>query len=260
MKHIKKRFLISGSKETLEAKRDDFQIIKIDTDFDHKTLSNRKGSIAYIVTDAPTENVIGGFIHKVNGKNYIFPVPDPTLIYFHSAQINIQRIKEFKTTLLVKLDFNESADESGLNEMYNFFGYTSGFVIFLFTSIESFINQLIPDDYVFEKVTTRKTEQYNKSQIQENIDFKTKVVEVLPDITKKNFFKNQTPTNQMIWNLKEFRDSIVHTKHETNVLRYDNLIKKSLAFEYDKTLEAVTKFMNFYTPDYIVECGCGVNF
>ena len=65
----------------------------------------------------------------------------------------------------------------------------------------------------------------------------------------------------MIWNLKEFRDDIIHTKQEdNNMLRYEGLIKKSLNFKYDKALISVASFMNFYKKDYIVECNCGGDF
>ncbi|MBI2270134.1 MAG: hypothetical protein HYU69_07215 [Bacteroidetes bacterium] len=144
--------------------------------------------------------------------------------------------------------------------MYNYYGLTSGFVIYLFTSIESFINQLIPDNYSFKKEQSKKTEIFNKSQIQEHLDFKTKITEVLPDVTKKNFFQKSTSSNQRIWNLKNFRDDIVHTKHEDNPLRYEKLIKTALNFDYNKTLESVAAFMNFYRKDYIIECGCGVDY
>lgn len=77
---------------------------------------------------------------------------------------------------------------------------------------------------------------------------------------RNNHFRNNTPTNALIWQLKEFRDSIIHTKEESNPLKYDSLIKKSLNFKYEKTLVAVAKFMNHYKPDYILECECGADF
>ena len=223
-----------------------------------KELKKRTGSIAYIRTE--DDVVIGGFIHNVKGKRYIFPVPDPTLIYFNNAQLNIAAITKHKEELIKKVDLEETLSEPALNEIYNFYGVTSGFVIFLFTSIESFINQLLPDDFEYRNKLRRKTEIYNKQQIQESLDFKTKLKHVLPQATNKDFFRNQTPTNDRIWKLKEFRDEIVHTKPDKNPLKYDHLIKTSLNFKYLQTLKAVAKFMNHYKPDYIVECDCGMDF
>lgn len=258
MKHIKKRFLLESDEETLKLDEDKFEVLKLDKNFDHRVLNGKKKSIALVSTDQ--KKMYGGFVHKVDGKNYIFPVPDPTLIYFHNAQINIARIKEYKSKLLTKLDFNQELTEPAINEIYNFYSITSGFVIYLFTSIESYINQLIPESFVFKRISTKRTELYDKKQIQDSIDFKTKITEVIAEATSKNFFTNQTPTNQLIWNLKEFRDDIIHTKPDDNPLKYDKLIKTSLNFRYADTLDAVAKFMNFHKPDYIVECDCGKDF
>lgn len=259
MKHIKKRFLLEFEDENEVVEKQGLEGFKITKEFDHRNLDGQKNRIILLVTD--TKNVYGGFVHKVNNKNFVFPVPDPTLIYFHNAQISIAKINAAREKLLKKLDFNEQLNESAINEIYEFYGETSSFVIYLFTSIESFTNQLIPDDYVFIRKLTSKTESFDKNQIQDNIDFKTKIKEVLKDAKGKGFFDKDTPINQHIWNLKEFRNDIIHTKpKKDNVLWYDNLIKKSLNFKYTETLESVAKFMNFYKPDYIVECDCGKDF
>ena len=226
--------------------------------FPEEELSKRRGTMAYVETE---ENILyGGFVQNIKGKDYIFPVPDPTLIYFNSAQGNIALIEERKKALIEKVDFRIKLSEPALNEIYHFYGATSGFIIFLFTSIESFVNQQIPNDFEFKKELRNKTEIYNKNQIQSSIDFKTKLKEVLPLATGISFFNKTTPTNERIWKLKEFRDEIVHTKPGQSDLQYEDLIKKSLKFKYVDTLHAVAKFMNAHKPDYIVECDCGQDF
>ena len=92
------------------------------------------------------------------------------------------------------------------------------------------------------------------------LDFKTKIKDVLPMITGKDFFSKSTPANQLIWNLKDFRDEIIHTKANENPLKYEKLIKTSLNFKYEKTLMATATFMNFYKTDFILECDCGQDF
>jgi len=259
MKHIKKSFLIQYPSDSINLKHKGFKTIQLDNTFkfDKKITSNNH--MVFIETDL--DLAIGGFIHRQNGTNYVIPIPDPTLIYFNNAQEITHQIDKHKKELFEKISLETPFTETAINEVYHFFGSTSGFVIFLFTSIESFINQQIPDDFIFEKVLKKRTELYNKTQIQETIDFKTKVKEVLPQITKKDFFKKKSPTNEFIWNLKNFRDEIIHTKpQDDNPLRYKDLIKKSLNFKYDKTLDSVAKFMNFYKPNYITECGCGADY
>ncbi|HMQ00805.1 MAG TPA: hypothetical protein PKC24_13580 [Cyclobacteriaceae bacterium] len=258
MKHIEKRFLLELDGDKFDLNNETFEVVHFDKNFDHKTLNAKKNSVVFIITDK--KKAYGGFVHKVEGKNYLLPVPDPTLIYFHNAQINIARIKASKADLLKKLDFTQELSETAIKEIYQFYGETTGFVIFLFTSMESFINQIIPEDYIYKKELPKRTEVYNKKQIQESIDFKTKITDIISAVKGKSFFANQTPTNQLIWNLKEFRDDIIHTKPDGNLLKYDKLIKTSLNFKYEDTLHAVAKFMNFYKTDYIIECDCGADF
>ena len=261
MNHIKKRFLIQYQTNIAkDMQKKGYDVSVLDNNFTNTKLLKDKNNVVLIETI--DNETYGGFIHKLNGKNYVLPIPDPTLIYFNNAQESIRKIENQKNKLLKKLDLdNESLSESAMNELYSFYGTTSGFVIFLFTSIESFINQMINEDFVYKKILNNKTELYNKTQIQNNIDFKTKIKEILPRALGKDFFNKSTPTNQLIWNLKDYRNDIIHTKPQDNdYLKYQELIKKSLNFKYENTLDAVAKFMNFYKPGYIIECDCGVDF
>ncbi len=250
--------MIQTSAEDIDFGIGNMEYIELKDGVTEDALSKRRGTMAYVKTD--DDIVYGGFVHNVKGKDYVFPVPDPTLIYFNNAQLSLASINDYKNKLIEKVDFRIKLSEPALNEIYNFYGVTSGFVIFLFTAIESFVNNVIPDDFEFIKKMNHKTEIYTKDQIQEAIDFKTKLKEVLPQATGKNFFQNSTPTNEKIWKLKEFRDEIIHTKPGQNQLKYDELIKTSLRFKYEETLDSVAKFMNHYKSDYIVECDCGMDF
>ncbi|MBO0331130.1 hypothetical protein [[Muricauda] lutisoli] len=260
MKHIKKRFLVQGKENEINFDKDKAELLEFTEESTIlEKVKGKQGFMALLRTQ--DDLMIGGFIHKLEGKEYIFPVPDPTLIYFNNAQGYLRVIKERKTELLKKLNLDTTKlNEPALNELYAFYGATSGFVIFLFTSIESFINQMVPREYEYSKSGPRKTETYNMRQIQEYLDFKTKIKDVLQEVTGKDFFAKNTPTNQLIWNLKNFRDEIIHTKANENPLKYEKLIKTSLNFKYEKTLLATAKFMNFYKKDFIIECDCGQDF
>lgn len=130
----------------------------------------------------------------------------------------------------------------------------------LFTSIEAFLNSQIPNDYVYKNKQSSKTELYDWLQIQKHIDFSTKIKKILPEITGKSYFTKSTINNELILNLKEFRDDIIHTKNDSSPLIYHKLIDKAIKFKYDKTIEAVAHFINYYKPNYIEVCNCGKNF
>ncbi|MCP5064811.1 MAG: hypothetical protein GY936_20510 [Ignavibacteriae bacterium] len=259
MKHIKRRFFFQKKTEEINLDKSQFEFVDLRSDgISQKELSERKGTIAFLET---VDNiVIGGFVHNVKGKNYVFPVPDPTLVYFNNAQLSLTQISKQKKVLLEKLDHTVSLSEPAIHDIYNYHGLVSGFVIFLFTAIESFINQMIPDSFSYTDEQKNRTLIYNKIQIQEHLDFKTKISKALVQATEKNFFQKTTPANQYIWNLKEFRDEIIHTKQDDNIVKYQNIIKKSLNFNYEKAINSVATFMNFYKKDYIIECDCGKDF
>ncbi len=95
----------------------------------------------------------------------------------------------------------------------------------------------------------------------EFIDFRTKLTIILPEVTqKKDFMKLASAASSFIWNLKEFRDDIIHTKPKNEHPLYDDLIKKSLNFKFENAIDSVAKFMNHYQEDYIKECDCEGDF
>jgi len=151
--------------------------------------------------------------------------------------------------------------EDATNEIYRYYGFASSCIISLFTSIESFINHIIPNDKPYINELKNKTEYFTKEQIQKGISFDIKTNKVLPYFfDEKNYFRNRTPSNQHITNLKNLRNEIVHPKSEATFQAQEETIKRLLNFKYDATFEAVAKFMNFYQPNYISECDCGLDF
>jgi hypothetical protein len=257
MKHIRKRFFFEHKTKDFNPDPKDVEEITLSKESNTDVLKGKNGRITFLQTSK--DFVIGGFVHKIDGKNYVFPVPELTLVYFNNAQGSIKFIKDSKTRLLLKADITTKLSEPAMSEIYSYFGVISGCIIFLFASIESFVNSIIPVNYKYVRELNNKTEVYNQSQIQESLDFKTKITKVLTEITKKDFFKHPTTANQMIWKLKEFRDNIIHTKQDATQMAYFKLLKMALDFKYEETLDSVAKFMNFYKQDYIIECTCGLD-
>lgn len=182
-------------------------------------------------------------------------------MYFDFAyKLNIER-KNLSDQLFKELgDFSKFSEING-NLLYNFYGYSTSCIINLFTSIESFINSMLPDNKNYVVKRNNRTELYNKTQIQENISFLDKLKYVLPQFyDDKNFFKNPTPTNDLIHKLKDLRDKIIHTKANSNGENQIEIFKLLLKFKYDETFIAVKKLINFYNENYIIDCPCEETF
>lgn len=252
-KHIKKKFLneVSIPKEIIDKYILPNQQLSQE-DVDRFKLS--KENVAFLLTDT---TAFQAFPYKYQGKTRLIPEPDPVLVYFHLAYVNYRQISEKRKVILQPL-LDPVMGEPMINEWYEYFGLTTGFVIYLFTTIEAFINRSIPADYKYDRPGTKSTEIYNKHQIEEFIAFNEKIKTVLPKAVLKDFYKDHPPTAQYLTNLKEFRDAIMHTKTSKVGGSYDYLFKKALEFKYEETINAVAKFCNYYHPDgnYIVECDC----
>lgn len=255
-KHIKKKFIIELDFTEEEMRR--FENSTNSSPFEEVSSLTKEhfGKPAFVTTD--TNKVIMCFQYKSNGKTKLIPEPDPVLIFFHSAYTNYARIEETRKKILNILS-EAKLTELIINELYDYFGIVTGFVIFSFTSLEAFINQSIPADITYKRTNKRSTEIFNKEQIERYFSFDDKL-EVLEEVTQKNFSKKHIPTYQHIVNLKEFRDNIIHLKKVTKGSSpYDHIYKKAFDFKYSDSLNAVASFLNYYKPGYVEECPCEHN-
>lgn len=194
------------------------------------------------------------FNHK--GEIRLIPEPDPILIYFHTAYVYFTKIEEKREQVLVNSSI-QVMTEKIIDDLYEYYGLTCSFVIILFTSLEAFINRSIPDDFEYRKTLNKKTEVYSKQQIQW-LSIEEKMKEVMPVIKKRDFGKSHPTVQQILDNLKEFRNSIVHTREsKEGHTPFDYLFKRSFKFDYKQALNAVKDYCNFYHgANYIVECPC----
>lgn len=257
MKHIKKKYLFQGPLPITNLNN----LQNIDLLVDNQELLKEKSKDYFVGLNlADSNELIYAFIYKHRGKYINIPLPDYTLVYYNFAySLNIER-KKRQEILLSHLSNIETVTHDSSNELFNFYGLASSYIVNLFTSIESFINSMLPDGENYIVETNKKTEVYNKIQIQEFVSFMDKLKKVLPSFHKKNFFSVRTPTNQHIINLKELRDEIVHTKSDSKLETSIELFRRLLNFRYDETLDAVAALMNFYKPNYIEACNCGKDF
>jgi len=79
---------------------------------------------------------------------------------------------------------------------------------------------------------------------------------------KKAFHQEQGHKHDLIIELKELRDEIIHTKtsRETFPKCYRKLYDSCLSFNHEQIILYVRDFINFYSPGMIEECNCGQDF
>jgi hypothetical protein len=252
MKHIKKKYLFESKYLPIKTGSDVNTSSRLNQSY-LKT-STIENQIPFLTTTDGTD--VWSVFHKKNNKNLVLPLPDLTLIYFNYGYINNKIRKENEKKLFEKLESTNEVTEEVINEIYNYFGAASACIIGMFTSLESFVNHIIPDDAKYERSSNQKTETFDKEQIQRGINFDEKIKKVIPSILKLKY----DLSNSLIPNLNLLRDKIVHTKSNKNFISQQELIKEMLDFKYEKCMEDIRDFMNYYNPLYIEDCDCGKDF
>lgn len=253
MKHIKRKFLFHDELQKIDLTESSNYIKK---DEINEQLLKKNSKDGFIILETELGEKVFSFIYNNSGKHFMIPVPDFSLVNYNFAYtLNIER-KEHRRKLIENLADLTTPNEVSNTYAYDYQGCASSCVICLFTAIECFVNDIIPEDFVYQIKSPRKTETYDKKQIQVSISFMDKLTQVLPSAFGISFFKNSTPTNNHIYNLRDLRNDIVHTKSDRSGKNNIEILKRLLNFKYDETLEATFKLFNFYRPGFIEECPC----
>lgn len=263
MKHIKRKFtnqeLIDYQKRN-ETIRDGIYV-------PIEQMGQTKPSKGFeILLDLEDNTVVKAFHYKEGKNNYYIPEPDPILILYDQAYRSFLEISRSKGELLRGFQYDNNGTETTkmdtqIHKLYTFYGLCCGYTINLFTSIEAFLNKMIPDDFNYVDEKKDKTFIYNKKQIEKGISFDIKYKTILKQITNKDFASKYQIKNQHITNLKALRDNIVHIKaNKEGHTPYDHIFKRTLTFKYKETLLAVKDLMNYYHDSYIEECPCNEDF
>ena len=117
------------------------------------------------------------------------------------------------------------------DEFLNMLEMKMGSIVFAYTALESFANDLIPKEYTYktERNDKKCSEIYDKSQIERNINLETKLDIILPEILNIKTIKSDN-----LWSkfkeLKKLRDRIIHMKSvdKRSSMPEDNTIWKEL--------------------------------
>ncbi|RKE98169.1 hypothetical protein [Ichthyenterobacterium magnum] len=200
------------------------------------------------------QTIIQGFVHLIDGKPFMIPEPEPSILYFTNAEDKLNTLLNLQSILLESnLTTNNFSDLS--HAFYNFFQLSSDYIINLFTSIEAFNNSLIPDDFSIRI----KNENYNKERIQRSMDFLNKIKKAIPQIMNKSFLKEYHKKYEFLLDIKKLRDNVVHTKNMQSGFpaSYRELYKSYLNFDFKKSYEITKEYFNFYKDDWIEDCNCG---
>lgn len=152
-------------------------------------------------------------IMKLDKKTVSFALPSPAALCLSVSHAAYKKAKEVPDADLFQLLPHGWSAENTLPELFDLFEQLFLNVIFAYTALEAFVNEVIPDNYTFSVVRQDKkyTEHYDRDQIERNLSLDVKLSKILPDITGVKLLTGGSLWNEYI-QLKEMRDRIIHIK------------------------------------------------
>lgn len=200
------------------------------------------------------KKVVFGFDYLHSGKKRAIVEINPVTIFFANSIMSYGRLENYKEVLLAQSSEVGKVDGEPVNLSHSgtFFQLAINCIINLQATLESLSNRIIPETYPFLDKTGKpvvRTVTY-------------KLYNAVPNVKGINFQKKQNRKyNIAIDKLIKLRNDIIHLKpkHETNT-GYKDVYRELLDFDYLKTITAVRTFVNFYEPNLIEECLCGMDF
>lgn len=251
-RHIKKKFLKQGDKLVLMPNA---VLRQFDLTENNQLLFDKSSSDVFVLLNEKLtgENVYG-YIHKLKGKGYPIPIPDFTLCNLNFAYFMKNEAVKRKKDLINKISDGLLNDDYK-EELFNFYGYSSSYIIHLFASLESFVNSLIKE--------FMNCQMKNKKIQYEEILKKMPTFDKLNTVVKKYYGKYylspRTKFTNSLYNLRSLRNDIVHIKYGCTFYNPSSIVRRLIDFDYETTYNAVVDMMNFYQSDYVEPCDCGAN-
>jgi hypothetical protein len=185
---------------------------------------------------------------KDKSKMFTFPEPNPICIYYKSANEHLQKSYTIKNKVYLEeqhFDYNYHYEN-----FIEYFQETSEGVILLSTTIEGFINQLLPDDLELQinGVTMKKDDI-------EWLDIKTKLREIIAKLSGIDFQKSNPKDYANISLLIDLRNDLIHLKKtsKTNITNYQLLFKRLVELDHIAVSDSIFTFINIVIPNYFIE-------
>jgi len=156
------------------------------------------------------------YLTQINSRKEFYAgyMTEPYILFLNNCKflndILIEIEKDFKSNIESSLPLSENFQLKLLNqELYDRFINTKiSLLISLIMSVESFVNNLIPDKLILDDKNGKRT----KEDIEKNFSLKDKFREVIPKIKSIEPLKSYQKEYSRIIQLSEIRNSFVHLK------------------------------------------------
>lgn len=135
-------------------------------------------------------------------------IPNATALFLGlSQQYHVEAVHLIEKSIGAKDGTGHLPDDYA----FTFYERIMASIVFACTALEAFVNEEIPDAYVHIVQEKNFTRQYNKEQIERNLNLDTKLGHVLPSALGV-----KSPKGGSLWNaydrLLDLRDRVIHMK------------------------------------------------
>jgi hypothetical protein len=198
-----------------------------------------------------------------NGKLYITAFPNPVHLFLSLAVehfIISEQVKENNFPKCGKKCGDDmyllDIDANGTHDCFNdYIKYRVSSIIMLVSSLEAFLNHIIPNDFIYKTKRKNKEVTLNKADIEgPQVIFREKLTEIVPQSIKKDFFwDNIQSEKNTILDLYENRKNLIHlkTNAENDFDIYFQTIDKMLDLDINAAIDSTILFMNQAVPNFI---------
>lgn len=227
----------------------------------------KAGKSSQFVGIIPNKKELFSFIPIIENNQFFASFfPDPIQLYYSLAYSNYQFSIETRENIVLQKNQKRGVPLNIVNEyLYNWYLQNKiSTIIFLHSTIEAFVNYIMPDDFIFRhEMIGKKSDkfhktikEYNKEQTERYIQFKDKISLVIPQITNIDFQKQYKNIYDNIINISKLRNDIIHlrtTSQEKNKKYFETVFEKLINIDLYPYVNSVKDFLNIVKPEFIIE-------
>lgn len=225
----------------------------------------KAGKSSHFLGIMPDQKEMFSFIPIIEDNQFFASFfPDPILLYFSLAYSNYQFSIESRESIVFQKNQDRGAPLNFVNDyLYNWhLKYKISSLIFLHSTIEAFVNYIMPDDFIYKQEIQGKrsdkfhktVKEYTKEQTERYIQFKDKICLVVPQITQIDFQKDHQKIYDNIINISKLRNDIIHlrtTSQEKNRKYFESVFEKLINVDLFPFVNSVMDFVNQIKPGFI---------
>lgn len=187
--------------------------------------------------------------------------PNPVQLYFSIAYNNYQFARQTRHNIVIQKD--QTGPFNRVNSyLYNWHLQCKiSSIIFLHSTIEAFINYMMPEDFIYkQEITSKQSDkfikqirEFTKEQTERYIQFKEKVGKVVSQITSLDFQKSNKKTFDQLLNLNTLRNDLIHLRStkKNNEQQFELSVASIVNVDLSIYVKAVQGFINTIKPNLI---------